>query len=249
MTRNLIATLGLTAALAFAQGPRGPGGGNQAAPQANSGLNMTTQQVVEGNITGVQIAYATQYPSIVVNKLQIKVAPIWYLLENDFELTAGEAVRITAVSSNTAGDAYLYAVDITKVSSGARITLRNELGIPLWMGAARRGGNPQAPRTGGTCVDTASIKTVSGTIDSVTSGIGIQHPTMVLKVDSALLTIGLGPERVLLDSDLELKPGATVAVKYALATCTDTLVALQLADASGHSVVLRHDDGTPAWND
>ena len=161
----------LAASLVFAQGPSGSGNGNQPQP-AGSGLNMAKLQVVEGTINSVQVAYGVQYPSIVVNKLQIKVAPVWYMLENDFELKAGEAVRVSAAPSNTASDPYLYAVDITKTASGAKITLRNSLGIPLWLGAARQGGQMQAPRSGGSGIDSATVATVSGTIESVTASVG-----------------------------------------------------------------------------
>ena len=240
----------LTAALALAQGRNGNGqGGPAGGPRTNPGLSIAQQQIIEGTISSVQIADGAQYPSIVVNKVQIKVAPAWYLLENDFELAVGDSVKVLAAPCYAANDAYLYAIEITKTASGAKITLRNEVGAPLWIGAARRGGNPQAPRTGGGCVDPASIKNVTGTIDTVTSGVGIQHPTLVLKVDNGLLTLKLGPERIILDSDLELKPGAELTVKYALATCADEYLALELTDSKGYNVVLRHDDGRPAWND
>lgn len=237
----------LAAATAFAQGPAAPGGAPQTRP-AGSGLNMAAQQVIEGTIATVQIAYGVEYPSIVVNKVQIKVAPVWYLLENDFELKAGEAVRVTAAPSYTAGDAYLYAVEITKTASGSRIALRNSAGVPLWLGAARQGGNPQAPRSGGCDLDGASIATASGTIESVTAGLGIAHPTLVLKLNGALLTFVLGPERFLLDSDIELKPGAALTVKYAACLSCDDLIALELTDAAGHTVVLRSADGRACWN-
>lgn len=174
---------------------------------------------------------------------------MWYLLENDFELTAGEAVKVRTAPSNTANDPYLYAIEILKVSNNTSISIRNEAGVPLWIGSAGRGGGAQAPRTGGNCVDSASIQTATGTVDSVTAGVGIQHPSLVLKVNGALLTIELGPERILLSSDLEMKPGATMTVRYASATCEDEFVALVITDAEGRTLVLRHDDGTPAWND
>ena len=130
-----------------------------------------------------------------------------------------------------------------------KITLRDAAGLPLWANASRRGGNPQAPRTGSGCVDAASIKTVTGTIERVTIGAGIQHPELVLKTADGLLTLELGPERIILGSDLELKPGSTLTVKYALATCEDEVVALQLTDSAGNTVLLRHDNGMPAWFD
>lgn len=245
--RNFFTTLGLTAALAFAQG--GPHNGPQPTAQANAGLNMAQVKTVEGAITAVQIAYGAQYPSIVVNRTQIKLAPAWYLLENDFELTTGVAVRVTVAPSNTANDPYLYAIEITKTTTNARITLRDAQGIPLWIGAASHGGNPQAPHNGGTCVDAASIKTATGVIDRVTVAAGIQHPSLVLNINGALLTIELGPERMLFDRDFELKPGATVTVKYAVSTCDDENIALAITDAAGHTVVLRNDDCTPSWHD
>ena len=244
-SRRFFIAFGLTASLALAQGP----GAAQPGPRANSGLSMAKQQVVEGVVSDVQIACGVQHPSIVVNKTQIKVAPAWYLLENDFELVAGESLRVTAAPSIAANDPYLYAVEITRTPAGAAIRLRNELGVPLWRGTARPGGNPQTPRSGGNCVDTTSIRTATGTIDRITSGLGIQHPTLVLNVSGTLLTIALGPERILLDSDLDLKAGATLTAKYAQTACAIEYIALQIVDAAGQSLVLRHDDGTPAWND
>ena len=240
----------LLAATAIAQGPQGHGGA-VTAPRINTGLDMTRQTTVAGTISSVQLAYGAQYPSIVVGKIQIKVAPVWFLLDNDFELAVGETVAIRAAPANNTSDSYLYAFQITKTASGAGILLRSELGVPLWSSAADgRGANATAPRTGtGTgagCIDLASIKTVTGVIDKVSSGVGIQLPTLVLKLaDSTLLTVKIGPERLILANDFELKPGATLTVKYATCTSTDEFVALQLTDSTGTTLTLRDDDGTP----
>lgn len=232
---SILTTSVLVAATALAQGPHGPG-----APRANAGLNMAAQTTIDGSITSVQIAYGTQYPSIVVNKTQIKVAPVWFLLENDFELVTGDAVSVVVAPSNNKGDTYLYAVRIAK--SADSITLRSELGVPLWTKQAEgRGGKPEGPSNCGACVDLASAQSATGVIDRVNSGVGIQHPTLVLKLaDGTLLTVKLGSERLILSSDFELNAGATLTVKYALATCTDELVALQLTDADGKTLTLRN---------
>ncbi len=79
----------------LAQGPTGRGGRNFA-PRANSGLDMAKLQSVEGIISSVQMAFGAQYPAIVINQTQIKLAPVWYLLESGFELAVGESVRVTA---------------------------------------------------------------------------------------------------------------------------------------------------------
>lgn len=70
-------------------------------------------------------------------------------------------------------------------------------------------------------------------------------PALTVKVaDGSLLTFKLGPERVLLASDLELK---AVTVKYAAASCTGELIALAVTNAAGVTVVLRDEPGRPAW--
>jgi len=233
----------LTVALAFAQGQNGKLGSSNA-PKTGAGLNMTAQQTIEGAITSVQIAYAAQYPSIVVNGKQIKVAPAWYLLNYDFSLAAGETVRVLAAPSNLSGDPYLYAIEITKVTGGASITLRDGSGLPLWTGSNGQG----ARAFRGSALGITDIQTVSGVIDHVTAGLGIQHPTLTLNVAGTLVTVELGPEWVLAESDIELIPGSTATVKYGVAVCDGDNVALAITDASGTTLVLRTDDGLPAWN-
>lgn len=244
------------AVTASAQGPQGQPGGNRNTPTtgdcAVNPLDMTRLQTIEGPIATLDLGYGVQYPSIVVNKLQIKVAPIWFLLDRDFELVSGETVKITAAPSTTAGDAYLYAIEITRIASNAKLTLRDTTGQPLWLAANRRGtgnGSPNAPRDGQSCLDPASVQTVAGIVETVTAGVGIRQPVMVLKSGTTLFTIKLGPERTLLDADFEIKAGLSLTVKYGLATCSDEFVALEITDAQGRTIVLRNADGSPAWND
>jgi hypothetical protein len=66
--------------------------------------------------------------------------------------------------------------------------------------------------------------------------------------DARLLSVRIGPERVLLAGDFEITPGQKLTVKYAPSTCRDEFVALELTDSSGRKIVLRNADGTPAWN-
>lgn len=262
MTSNLIRlvlTVFTLAALVFAQSPAGSGGpGNFAAPgpntnapRSNAGLNMATLQVIEGKIASIQIGLGVQYPTIVVNEKQIRIAPVWFMLDNDFELATGDFVSVKAAASNIAGNSYLYAVEITR--GGLTLTLRDNAGVPLWTGGSNgrdgRNGNTNPPRTGSGCVAPETIKTVSGVIASLTAGVGIQHPSMDLKLDGdILLTLKLGPERVLLGADLDLEAGARVTVKYGVAACTEENLVLEITDANGATLTLREDDGRPAWN-
>lgn len=260
MQHRFLAFALVIAAVAFtasAQGPQGPGAGggnfnNNAAGTCANPLVMASIQTIEGAITSLDLGSGIQYPSIVVNKIQIKLAPVWFLLDQDFEIAIGETVRINAASSSTAGDGYLYAIDIVKTATNESLTLRDSSGQPLWLAANRRGvagaSNPNAPRTGEPCLDPASIRTAAGTVDHVTAGVGIRQPFLVLKSGDTLLTIKLGPERVLLDEDFEIKAGTQLSVKFGLASCTGEFVALELTDAAGRTLVLRDSGGAPAWN-
>ncbi|MFN7939499.1 MAG: hypothetical protein U0R19_39595 [Bryobacteraceae bacterium] len=250
MKRAFFAIL-LTAAVALAQGgPRpgfgpGTGSGTGTGPiHTQAALNMAAVETISGTITGVQIGYAMQYPSIVVNQKTIKVAPVWFLLENDLELKEGMAVKVTAAPGNPPNEAYLHAIEITAVAAGKTLRLRDAAGVPLWTG----GSGVSAPAAVGTgCVDPASIRTVAGTIEAVHAGYGMQQPEMTLKTDAGILSLRLGPEKVLLGSDFELKAGAALTVKYGVATCSEEKLALVLTNAAGKSLKLRNDDGTPAW--
>jgi hypothetical protein len=203
----------------------------------------------------MDIARGAQYPTVVVDKLQIKLAPEWYLLDNDIEIKTGDTLTITTAASANAADTYLYAIDVAKGS--AFLKLRDSHGLPLWSGGpggGNRNGNGQdnGPRQGSGecqgCLDTTSAVTVTGTVEKVTAGAGIQFPTVVLKTaDNKLLTIEIGPERLLLAADFEIVAGQKLTVKYAASTCKDELVALELTDGNGRKLVVREQDGTPAW--
>lgn len=99
----------------------------------------------------------------------------------------------------------------------------------------------------GGCLDASTAVTVSGKVEKITMGAGIEMPTLTLQTDGKLLVLKLGPERILLAADIELKAGDTVTVKYAVETCTDELVALAITTASGVTITLRGDDCMPAW--
>ena len=243
--------LGAAAGLALAQAPHAGGGAGRTTTGGPSvTLAMTNTRSVTGAVTAVNIGWGMQYPSITINKVQIKVAPVWYLLEKNFEIKTGDNLSVVAAPSNVASDLYLYAVDITNNATSAQIVLRDSTGLPLW---SRRGytlgsGFGTGLRADGACVQVLSLETASGIVDQVTSGPGIQMPSLTLKTaEGKLLVIKLGPERVLLEADLELKTGDRITIKYAVTEHDGELVALTI-NKGGVTVTLRGDDCRPLWS-
>lgn len=260
--QNVTLSLLLAAAVAAnAQGPRGPQ--TPAGAPQGTGLNLSAAKVVSGVVSEVSIGYGAQYPTIVISQTQIKLAPAWFLLDADIEIKTGDTLKIMAAPSNNTADKYLYAIEVTKGS--AYLKLRDAAGLPLWMsGMAAGNGQHQTPQGTGYgngnvtgnrsgecqgCLDGATVTTVSGTVDKITAGVGIQFPSLVLATaDGKLLTLRVGPERVLLAADFEITAGQKLTVTYAASTCKDELVVLTIADTAGHKIVLRNADGSPAWN-
>ena len=243
-----IATLSVSVLVAgcliFAQGRRSFISPN--APARSTCVNLAQAQNITGPITTVDIAYGAQYPSITVNQTAIKVAPRWFLLEQDFELQVGDSV--TVVAAPCVADSYLLAISITNNGTSGSIALRDSSGLPLWSGT---GGGHRAQRLQAVSrrvwFDPASIRTIAGTVDRATFGVGIQMPTLVVKAaDGTLVTVKIGPERVLLAADFELNPGEPVTATYT--SCLRGNMALQLTNSAGATIVLRNPDGTLIWD-
>jgi hypothetical protein len=141
---------------------------------------------------------------------------------------------------------------VTNTVTQATIVLRDSTGVPEWTGGRNRRGGSQgaaASRPGVGCVDASAITVITGTIEQVTMGAGIEMPALIVKASGGtLITMKIGPERILLEADFELREGDQVTAKYAHVTCTDENIALELTNAAGQTVVLRDDLGRPNWN-
>jgi hypothetical protein len=254
MKRTLLAVPVISlifAAHSAAQGPFGRGGQQAGTAAGASSLDMTRVRTVNGTVGAIDIGYGAEYPSFTLGTANIKAAPVWYFLYNDFELKAGDAVSVMVAPSTLPGDSYLYAVAIANTKTGAKLVLRDSNGMPLWSGptAARGNGDGIGAGTCTGCVDPKTIATVTGAVEKVVAGVGILMPSLVLKgADGKLVTIKIGPERSLLEADFEIKAGDRMTARYACATCSDEYIALQLMNATGVVLTLRNDDGTPAWN-
>ncbi len=210
---------------------------------AQSQVGPTDVLTITGPVAAVHIGVGMQYPTMTIQETQIKLAPIWYLLENSFEIKTGDVLSAVAAAGRR-GDPYLYAITIKNAATGQEIGLRDCNGVPLWSkGQAREG-----PGSAGPCLNVNSAAVVTGAVEQIAMGAGIEMPTLVLKTaDGKLLTLKLGPERVLLQADLELKAGDPVTVRYAVSSCSGELVAVEITDGSGKTVILRDVSGRPVW--
>jgi hypothetical protein len=163
-------------------------------------------------------------------------------------------VEATVAACLGEGQTGLMALRIKNLSNGAKIELRSATGQPLW----RRGQNGAGPGSGsgpqyaaacsGACFDPSSITRFQETVESANRGLGIQQPTLTVKLASSEpVTLKIGPARILFDNGFELKAGEAISGRAGKSTCREEWLALELINASGATVKLRHDDGTPAW--
>lgn len=245
---TLTTILAIAGTACFAQGPRGPQRQNSASHTVTV-MDMAKVRTVTGTVAAIHIGYGMQYPSVTVAQNMIKAAPAWFLQEQGFEIKVGDQVSISAVPSLVSNDPYLYAIDITNTASKTKVVLRDSAGIPLWSGYGGSEVHSGPSRSGAGCLDAASILTVTGVVEKVSMGVGLQMPSLVIKTSAGTwVSMKLGPERILLATDFELKAGEQVTAMYALEVCSDENVALQLTNSAGLTVALRNQDGTPNWN-
>jgi hypothetical protein len=245
---RVIITIAASLAMALAQGPGNGGQANQNGTGiCQSQLDMTQLTEIQGTVTAVNIGAGIQYPSIEVDGQLIRLGPVWFLLEADFEIGIGQEVTVLAVPS--AVDPALHAVWIRNESTGVEIELRAATGSGNWARRALRGGQQQQASTGvqtsGAC-GLVSTTTVTGTVIEVTSGVGIRQPNVVIEVDGELYTIKIGPSRILLEAGFEIVAGDQLTVTYGTTVCTGELVALTLS-IDGVEVQLRDETGRPVW--
>ena len=82
-----------------------------------------------------------------------------------------------------------------KLFAAALLVLRDQYGIPQWNGGRGPQSDTGAVRLGGGGVDPATIATITGVVEKVAAGPGIEQPTLVLKTgDGKLITVKIGPE-------------------------------------------------------
>ena len=197
---STLAVLLIAATAAFAQGPRGTQQHQNTSNHPAAVPDMTKTRTVTGTVSAVDIGYGMQYPSITVNQSVIKVAPVWFLVEQNFELKAGDQVSVVAAPSTVAGDSYLYAIEIANIGGKTRIVLRDAAGVPLWTATTgARGGNAAGAGNCSGCLDLTTVNTAAGTVEKDQHG--NRHPDAVAGGKDLRRRTGVD----------ETRPGARVA--------------------------------------
>jgi len=104
---------------------------------------------------------------------------------------------------------------------------------------------------GGVKVDLSTVRTVSGTVSSVTMGPGLQHPSFVLaETGGETLAVELGPYWYLVANSFSLAVGdsVTATVANCASRTGSEVVALSVQDLTmGASITLRDENGMPLW--
>jgi hypothetical protein len=98
----------------------------------------------KGEVGSVSMGIGQGYPSFTLtNKVDGRVVtiitgPYYLLVENDFEISTGDNMSVTAFPSLRFKDTYV-AVELKNDDTSAVLTLRDENGLPLWGPGPGRG--------------------------------------------------------------------------------------------------------------
>ncbi len=185
-----------------------------------------------------------------LGEVEVGLGPVWYLQEQGFTAAAGDQVEALAYPCPTCAVPQV-AAWVNNITAGLSITLRDEVGFPVWKGNRGKGGQGGAGGTtptlgnvvaGWAAIDMEQVSTVTGSVVSVTAEVGAGYPTLVLATGDEELALLISPYRLVTASGLVFEPGMELTVTFAPAeTASGTvLLAISLTDpATGIVIQLR----------
>jgi hypothetical protein len=91
---------------------------------------------IQGKVETVGVCSGRGVPSVALvtdkgEKLEVLVAPFWYLREHNFSVKPGDTLVIKAAKARVAGDDRTVALELRPLN-GIPLDLRDEKGLPLW---------------------------------------------------------------------------------------------------------------------
>lgn len=254
-----------------AGGPAGAGQGPAQGPGPGDGPGMPAVDpaetvILEGPVVSFVAGPGMGLPTLTVDDpvegtTSVRLGPYRVLREAGFTATAGDLVRITAWPCVLCTADYA-AGTVENLTTGIAVTLRDEDGTPVWLGAQGPGqaqgpgGGPGAAQGSGphfqpgwgpgSCrgigPDVSAAVTVTGTVVAFSGGPGVGVPMLTLAVEGEELLLVAGPWRIWDAAGFFPQEGEELTVTYAPAERDGEifLVILTVTDpVSGLTVVLR----------
>jgi hypothetical protein len=231
-----------------------------------SGCRLGPQDVVDfdGVVVEVAMGYSLGSPYFTLalgdgSKRTIFVGPYRYMLEEGFQLRAGDRTRVQAFRSYWPDNTYV-CKELFNDSTGQHITLREQSGRPSWIQDNGQGdpGGPGGPNgyRMGDCTgwippsDGLVVVNLDGTVVDVFMAPGEEFPHFTLALaNGKRVTIVTGPYYVLLRNAFEIRAGDRMSMRaFESHWYTDTFVAVSLDNlTTGEAIVLRDTTGSPTW--
>jgi hypothetical protein len=128
------AVAALTAASAFAQGPRSRARIYDPATEAT--IKGTVEQITQpsrGQMSGTHLFVKTENATV-----EVALGPSSFVSSKGFSFAKGDAVEVTGSKVTVSGKEYVIAREVTK--DGKTLTLRDKNGVPEWAGRGGRRG-------------------------------------------------------------------------------------------------------------
>lgn len=183
----------------------------------------------------------------------VQFGPEWYVRENLGRIRIGEPMVVTGAPALWRGHKVFLAERVQ--TTGHRLVLRNDVGMPMWAGGWSGWGTPtgMASATGIGLYDPNTVQTVSGRLDRVWSGVpvaGLDRMRMIAirRSDNSVLNVALAPDSYIGQSNIPLTVGDSVTVTGSLVSAEGRplLIASQLQEGN-QQLTLRDSTGNPAW--
>lgn len=226
------------------------------------GVDLSTLRTVTGSVTAVAMDYGLGHPGFTMDSAQegpltVNLGPYFYLVANNFSLAVGDQVSASVATCATG----VVAFEVTDLTTGKQILLRDAGGFPLWTGGKKGGGQGAGQGNGhgrngcrsggygaGQGVDLSTLIEVQGPVTAVNSGVGTHNNTLTLQAGPEAYTVSLGPLWYMTGQGFAFQAGETLRVRMAL--CQGHWAAFSVTRAStGEALQLRDDQGVPLWLD
>ncbi|HET9532879.1 MAG TPA: hypothetical protein VFQ92_21165, partial [Blastocatellia bacterium] len=220
---------------------------------AQSNVGLAPILTFEGVVENVDMAVSQEFPTFTLSlpdnsKVTIITGPYYYLLDSGFEIRVGDRLSVRAFLSLWYENTYV-AVEITNLSTGETLVLRDAAGRPLWtnQGGPGNGGMGNCHGCGGGPVN---IATFEGIVVSVDMACSQQYPSFTLALaDGSKIIVMTGPYHYLVESGFVITVGDRVTVRALRSLWPDnTYTAVEITNlTTGATITMRTDDGKPLW--